>query len=119
MKQQFDISFPKRVIFRSHGTKTVGTILQGYGFKHTVVLTDAGIKQSGICDSIVQNLKEAHLEVTLIDSLPREPANTDVDRIMQSIKATSCDNIVAVGGGSVLDIGKLSAVPNTYPFFSA
>ncbi|MCF7944507.1 MAG: iron-containing alcohol dehydrogenase [Spirochaetia bacterium] len=110
MKKEFDISFPKRTMFGDGALRKLGRLLAEYRFERSVILMDDGIKRSGIGERVSQELSHAGIEFFVIDDLPREPADTDVDRVISQVKTYKPDNVVAVGGGSVLDVGKLCSV---------
>jgi alcohol dehydrogenase class IV len=46
----------------------------------------------------------------LAESVPPEPALADLQRMMDACAAAGADSVIAVGGGSVLDIAKGTAV---------
>jgi alcohol dehydrogenase class IV len=87
-----------------------GELLRDEGIHRVVVLMDAGIRDSGIGDAVVQTIESAGIPVTVLSDLAREPGVPDVDSVMKAVNVASPDAVVAIGGGSVLDVGKLCAV---------
>lgn len=110
MKDAFDLSSPARTVMGVDSVLSLGTVLVEGGKKRAAVLVDAGIEKSGIGNKIVGLLEDSGIETALVNDLPREPGVPDVDSVMSRVRALDPDCVVAVGGGSVLDIGKLCAV---------
>ncbi len=109
MQRGFDGAFPHRVI---HGPGTVsrlGVLLSGHHLTHVGVLMDKGIRESGIDSIVIASLEEHAVPYTVIDDLGREPTDLDVERVIARLADLNVDAIVAVGGGSVLDVGKVCA----------
>lgn len=110
MQRTFDISFPGRTIYGDGAIQKLGAILTGYGFSHSVLLMDEGIKRSGIGAIVLEQLQGSVERVSIIDDLAREPSDIDVNRVLGLVKQYNPDNVVALGGGSVLDVAKLCSV---------
>ncbi|HKK64686.1 MAG TPA: iron-containing alcohol dehydrogenase [Clostridia bacterium] len=110
MNMAFDLSSSARTIMGDGSSKKLSPLLLEYGKQRIVVLMDAGIKKSGIGDGITTNLQTAGIQAKTIADLPREPGVPDVDKVIGEVKEFNPDAVIAVGGGSVLDIGKLCSV---------
>lgn len=110
MSMAFDLSASARTIMGSGSSKKLSGLLSQYKLQRIILLMDDGIKKSGIGDGITTDLKTAGVEVGTIANLSREPGVPDVDKVVGEVKAFSPDAVIAVGGGSVLDIGKLCSV---------
>jgi len=91
-------------------TGRTGEFLRDEGIDRVVVLMDAGIRDSGIGDAVVRTIEGVGISVTVLCDLAREPGVPDVDSVMTAVNAATPDAVVAIGGGSVLDVGKLCAV---------
>lgn len=110
MKLSFDLSTSGRTIVGAGTVDKLGSLLQEYGKTNAVVLMDRGIEKSGIGRRIAANIEGAGLSCTTISDLAREPGVPDVDSVMKRVKAVNPDCVVSVGGGSVLDVGKLCSI---------
>ena len=69
-----------------------------------MVLTDKGIVAVGLFDRLGEVLEGCEYE--LYDSIPPDSGSLTVNEISRIFKEKSCDGIIAMGGGSVLDTGK-------------
>lgn len=104
--------------------KLPGTVYAGEGslsklpqiaqnYHRAALFTDQGIRSAGITQKPEELLRQAGLEVTVLDQLPAEPSYLQAQAIVEEFKQTDSDLIVAVGGGSVMDIAKLASVAAT------
>lgn len=110
MKLSFDVSTSGRTVLGPGSVENLGFLLHEYGITNTVVLMDSGIEKCGIGRRIITSIENEGITVTSISDLAREPGVPDVNSVMEKVKAAMPDCVVAVGGGSVLDVGKLCAV---------
>ena len=60
-------------------------------------------------DEILGYLREQGLETTIFDQAPPEPDLQAVEQGMAECRAHDCDLVIAVGGGSAIDVGKTVA----------
>ena len=88
--------------------RSSGEILSGY--QKAAVFTDKGIEKAGLLDEPVKYMKEAGVDIVILDELPSEPTYAQAQKVIDEFKASGADVIVGIGGGSVLDIAKLSSV---------
>ena len=70
------------------------------------------LERQGVIDEITSSLRQAGLAVVALASVSREPEVADVDRAVRDILGhgpTAGDVVVAVGGGSAIDLAKAVA----------
>lgn len=75
-----------------------------------LVFTDKGVRGAGLCDSALAKIIECGATYEIIDSLKAEPSIYDVEHVMKEVSNEKSDLIVAIGGGSVMDVAKLASV---------
>lgn len=80
------------------------------GKKRILMVTDANVGKLEATTRIQQALSENQREVRTIDSVPAEPSQHDVARIVAELAQTKPEMVVGIGGGSVLDVAKLLSV---------
>ncbi len=78
-----------------------------------LVLTDKGIAGTGVPGKAALSLGNAGFKALVVDSVPPEPTDADLDGIAATLKSSKAAAIVAIGGGSVMDAAKLLAVLTT------
>ena len=76
--------------------------------KTPLLVCGNSLRVSGLLDAIVPTLEKAGLTVTLHVGVPPEPTLADCTRAMAA--AQGCDSILAIGGGSALDVAKAAAL---------
>ncbi|MFP4003444.1 MAG: iron-containing alcohol dehydrogenase [Alphaproteobacteria bacterium] len=82
------------------------------GVSRPMIATDAGLVSTGIVDT-VRGAMEG-LEVTVFDGTPENPTEEAVREAAQLYRDAGCDGIVALGGGSPMDLGKGVALAVTH-----
>lgn len=80
--------------------------------RRPLVVTDAGVRKAGILDIILEQL--APRPVTIFDATPPNPNEAAVRAAVQAYREGECDGIVAVGGGSSIDLAKGVAICATH-----
>ena len=110
MKTAFNLFASPQVVTGTDRICEIGSLLKEKSIKKVVILIDSGIEKTGIAAKIRNFITAEDIQTEVISGLPREPGDTDLDTVMEKVKSANPDAIVAVGGGSVLDVGKLCAV---------
>ena len=100
-------SFPTRVVFGAGSVQKVGEEAKRLGATRALIVTDKGVVRSGLCEPVRASLREAGLEVVVFDDVLGNPIEKNVHDGVAAFRAAGADLIVALGGGSPLDVGKL------------
>ena len=108
----FSALFPSRVVFKACASDSLSEIIANYKQPGAaiLVLTDRGLTATGIPSVIANTLEKDGFRVRLVDSVPPEPTDRDLDSIAKLIQSSNVEVIVAVGGGSVIDAAKVLSV---------
>lgn len=80
------------------------------GIGRAAVFSDRGIERSGVLETPLRLLQEAGVEVSLLLDLPAEPTCDQAQQVVDTFLACKAQAIIAIGGGSVMDIAKLCSV---------
>lgn len=97
---------PGKIIFGPGGLSQVGTEAKRLGNKALIVLGRSAMRKSGALDRLTRLLKENNLEYTIYENIPSDPTVKTVDIGASLAQKGSCNLVIALGGGSVLDTGK-------------
>ena len=82
------------------------------GITRPLVVTDAGVKAAGILQKALDMLPG--MTVAVFDQTPSNPTEAAVLAASALYKASGCDGLIAVGGGSAIDCAKGVAIAATH-----
>ncbi len=108
MLKQYILKMPGKVYCGENAIENIGQILQGC--RKVAVFTDKGIEASGVLDYPMQQIRRAGVDSVILDELPVEPTYMQAQQIIDTFRESGADRIIAVGGGSVMDIAKLASI---------
>lgn len=83
-----------------------GAVLRSLGCERCLLLTDAALVRAGIVAPVRDSLSAAGIAYELCDAVAAEPTVGFVDALAARLDLGACEAIVAVGGGSVIDVAK-------------
>ncbi len=83
------------------------------GIQRPMIVTDAGIKAAGIVDGVLAQLRKPSA-VAVFDGTPPNPNESVVRAAVTMYRDGGFDGIIAVGGGSSIDLAKGVAVCATH-----
>lgn len=108
MLTTYNLKMPQTVYSGEHALEQIKTVLQHV--QKAAVFSDKGIIKAGLLERPLSFIKEAGAEVIIIDEIPAEPTCDEAQQVVDTFKNSGADFIVAVGGGSVMDIAKLASI---------
>ena len=108
MITDYILKMPHTVYGGEHALENISTIM--IDIKKVAIFSDQGIIAAGLLDYPLELIRKTGVEVVVLDDLPTEPTCDQAQEIIDQFKAIGADLIVAVGGGSVMDIAKLSSI---------
>jgi alcohol dehydrogenase len=106
---KYMFNMPKMVYFGENVLPNLADISKG----KVVVFTDKGIKDAGLLEAPLKYLNLSGATIDIFDDLPAEPPIESVETIVRRFRSCHADLIVAIGGGSVMDVAKLASVLDT------
>ncbi len=83
------------------------------GMRKPLVVSDPGVRAAGVLDQALAALGE--LPHAVFDQTPSNPTEAAVRAAAQVYAAQGCDGLIAVGGGSSIDLAKGVAIAATHP----
>jgi len=98
-----------KVVFAEGAIAALPAEIAELGISNPMLLTDQGLVQCGVFDQALAALGAAG-EAAVFDDVPENPTVAGVERAYRTYRAAGCDGVVAVGGGSVIDTAKATAL---------
>lgn len=98
-----------------HGKGALENLKTLKGSKAVIVVGGGSMKKFGFLDKAEGYLKEAGMEVMIIDGVEPDPSVTTVMNGADKMLAFNPDWIVAIGGGSPIDAAKAMWIKYEYP----
>jgi alcohol dehydrogenase class IV len=112
----YDFFAPPRITFGWGRRRELGTIAKAFGRRAFVICGSKTLEAGGVLDELLLLLVEAGIEVESLGAIVREPEIADVDTFTGRLiarKPIVGDLLLAVGGGSAIDLGKAVAAMAT------
>jgi len=101
---------PTRVECGAGLSERTGEFLVEYGIRKALVVTDAGIIRAGLLKPVADSLDGSGIRYEVYDKVEPNPSAETIMEGLELLKASGCDAVVAVGGGSSIDAGKGIAI---------
>ena len=102
-------SYPTAVRFGPGRIKELADACRAAGITRPLLVTDAGLAKLPITERALGLLKEAGLPVALFSDVQSNPVESNVEAGLAVFRSGGHDGVVAFGGGSGLDTGKVIA----------
>jgi len=102
----FTFQTPPKIVFGSGAASGLAAEAKALG-RHPLVVCGRSLRASGALETILAALHAAGLEPAVHEGVPPEPGLDALQTCMDA--AAGCDSVIAIGGGSVLDVAKGAA----------
>ncbi|MET0430190.1 MAG: iron-containing alcohol dehydrogenase [Microvirga sp.] len=83
------------------------------GIGRPLVITDAGVRAAGLLDTVTARLDGA-IPYAVFDRTPSNPTESAVRDAVAAYRDNDSDGVIAVGGGSAIDLAKAVALAATH-----
>lgn len=104
-----DWSYPTQVKFGPGRLKEAGEACRALGLKNPLVITDPGIAALEMTARARKSLQAAGYPARLFAEVRPDPDDGNLEAGLAAFRAGGHDGVVALGGGSALDLGKTVA----------
>jgi alcohol dehydrogenase len=104
-----DWSYPTTVRFGAGRIQELGDACTSVGINKPLLVTDKILANLPITEKVLGLLEKAGLGRSLFAEVNPNPTDTNLEAGIYTFKKSGHDGIVALGGGSALDLGKLIA----------
>ncbi len=108
------ITYLTRIQFDFGALKLLDAELQLLGIRRPLIVTDKGVISAGLWSKVKDQLP-GNMPLTLYDGTPENPTEAAARDALEIYKEEGCDGIIAIGGGSPMDLAKAVALMATHP----
>lgn len=108
------ITYLTNIIFAEGAASDLGGALARVGIFSPLVVTDAGLVAAGVVDRLRAGTP-ALAKAAVFSDTPTNPTEAAVLAALALYRDAGCDGIVALGGGSPIDLAKAVALLSTHP----
>lgn len=113
---RYDYLSPQRIVFGWGRRSEVGVLARGLGRRAFLVHGSRTLERTGVLAEIAESLRQQGVEPVSIGSTTQEPEVEDVDRLaarLRELHPGAGDLVIAIGGGSAIDLAKASCAMAT------
>ncbi|KMN83920.1 alcohol dehydrogenase [Chromobacterium sp. LK11] len=110
MQLQGNWNYPTSIRFGAGRAAELPTLCRELGMRRPLLVTDPGLARLPMLARLQALLSDAGLETALFSDMRPNPVGRDVDAGVAAFRDGRHDGVVAVGGGSALDVGKAIAL---------
>ena len=91
----------------------LGDCVHALRIRKPMLVTDAGLAAGPVMARVLSVIDE--FQPVVFDGTPQNPDEQAVEGAVALYKASGCDGVIALGGGSPIDLGKAVALLATHP----
>jgi alcohol dehydrogenase class IV len=107
------LTFMNHTIFDHGASNQLGQVLAMHGIRRPLLCTDKGLVNLGMVTDLVSHLGN-DAALTIFDGTPENPTQMAVEEAVARYQEAGCDGVVALGGGSSMDLAKAVALAVTH-----
>jgi alcohol dehydrogenase class IV len=104
------ISYMTDALFAPGAVRELPGVLATRGIRRPLVVGDKGVVAAGLVKAATAGVSNT----VLFDDTPPNPTEAAVEAAAQHYKNEQCDGVVAIGGGSAIDLAKAAALLATH-----
>ena len=101
---------PTRLIMGRDTIGNIPQIVKEQQIKKAQIVTDRGLVQAGVVARVTEILDKSHISYSIYDGVEPNPPIRNVEECAAQYQSENCDFLLAIGGGSSMDVAKTSGV---------
>lgn len=112
--KQFSFSIPQNIIVGRGAMAQLPEVAKKIEGSHAMIISGPNLLAMGVVDKAVTYLQGAGIKVDVYTDIEPNPSVTTVEKATEAFNVSGADFIVALGGGSPMDVAKAVGVVAKY-----
>ena len=106
----FDFISPTKIFFGKEKEKQIGKICKDFGYKSVIIVCGMGsARKSGLLNVVESSLQGNAVKYSIFEGIRPNPTIDKCRELIAIAKQEKPDALLAIGGGSVIDVAKNAA----------
>ena len=110
----FEFFIPQNITVGAGTLAKLPECAKKLGGSHAMLISGPTLRKMGVVDKAADYLKDAGMAVDIFTDVEANPSVTTVEKATEAYKDSGADFIVALGGGSPMDVAKAVGVTAKY-----
>ena len=106
----FSFQSVKTTLVQSGAVLQLPDLLSERGLSRPLFVTDAMLIELGVVTPAIDHLRDGCDSVSVFDGIKPDPSERVVGACLAAFRTGDCDSVIAVGGGSSMDVAKVVSV---------
>jgi alcohol dehydrogenase class IV len=106
----FTFQSTKSLLMEPGASARIGELVKTLGCSAVLLVTDPGVMKAGLLQTGLKGLGQAGIAVTVFSEVEADPPVHVIERAVAMARSAKADGVVAIGGGSSMDVAKLVAL---------
>ncbi|WP_416763375.1 iron-containing alcohol dehydrogenase [Roseateles sp. So40a] len=111
------IQYLTHIHLEAGARRVIGAECARNGISRPLIVTDRGVRAAGVLDLVLEAWTGSPIDASALpvfDATPPNPTEAAVREAVAMYRAHDCDGLIAVGGGSSIDLAKGVAIAATH-----
>lgn len=106
----FPFKLPETVYLGKGALEHLPEEVKKFNADRVLLITDGGVRAAGMDKKIIRMIEEVGVQVSVFAEVEAEPSTDTVDRVAEMVRENRYQLLVALGGGSPMDVTKGASV---------
>ncbi len=112
--KDFTFAVPQEIIFGEGSLAKLGDLIKKTGCSRPFIISGKVLTKIGVADRVVELLEKSGYTAELFNDVEANPSTMTVEKAAKAFKESGGDCIIALGGGSPMDVAKAVGVVSVY-----
>ena len=99
-------NFPTVLFYGANSLQELAKVVKSKGLNNLLMITDSGLVSIGLAKQTQKILTKSKLKIDIFDGINPNPVEENVTKGVKKYQSGKYDGIIALGGGSAMDVAK-------------